>query len=39
MVRDAATTCGGMVFSTAVFEPAIYLPHDGDARAAMGRGW
>jgi glutathione S-transferase len=28
-----------MVFSTAVFEPAIYLPDDGDAQAAMGRGW
>jgi glutathione S-transferase len=28
-----------MVFSTAVFEPAIYLPDDNDAKAAMGRGW
>ncbi len=28
-----------MVFSTAVFEPAIYLPEDDDASAASGRGW
>jgi glutathione S-transferase len=28
-----------MIFSTAVFEPAIYLPHDDDPTAASGRGW
>ena len=28
-----------MVFSTAVFEPAIYLNDPPDARAASGRGW
>jgi glutathione S-transferase len=28
-----------MIFSTAVFEPAIYLGDDGDPVAASGRGW
>jgi glutathione S-transferase len=28
-----------MVFSTAAFEPAIYLPEDDDPQASMGRGW
>ena len=28
-----------MVFSTAVFEPAIYLDEDHDPKAASGRGW
>lgn len=28
-----------MVFSTAVFEPAIYGPDDNDSMAASGRGW
>jgi glutathione S-transferase len=28
-----------MVFSTAVFEPAIYLPESDDPRAASGLGW
>ncbi|WP_233828952.1 glutathione S-transferase family protein [Paraburkholderia sp. ZP32-5] len=28
-----------MIFSTAVFEPAIYLEDDGDELAASGRGW
>ncbi len=28
-----------MVFSTAVLEPAIYLPESNDPRGAMGRGW
>lgn len=28
-----------MVFSTAVFEPAVYLPLDDDPVAASGRGW
>lgn len=28
-----------MIFSTAVFEPAVYLPDDDDPAAASGRGW
>ena len=28
-----------MIFATAVFEPALYLPDEGSAADASGRGW